>query len=58
MKKPLFEIEDLDETNRGEFRLYPTENDDIKLIIAGKEVEVDNISSNGIAFKFVGNAHH
>ena len=55
MKKPLFEIEDLDETNRGEFRLYPSEEDDIKLIIAGREVEVVNISGNGIAFKFVGN---
>ncbi len=55
MKKPLFEIEDIDETNRGEFRLYPSESDQIKLIIAGKEVEVDNISVNGIAFKFVGN---
>ncbi len=55
MKKPLFEIDDLDETNRGDYRLQPSENDDIKLIIAGKEVDVDNISSNGIAFKFVGN---
>lgn len=55
MKKPLFETEDLDETNRGEFRLYPSEDDNIKLTIAGKEVEVVNISGNGIAFKFVGN---
>ena len=55
MKKPLFETEDLDDTNRGEFRLYPTDADDIKLINAGKEVEVINISGNGIAFKFVGN---
>jgi len=55
MKKPLFEIEDLDETNRGEFRLSPSEEDAITLTIAGKKVEVVNISGNGIAFKFVGN---
>jgi len=55
MKKPLFETEDLDETNRGEFRLYPSEEDDITLTIAGKQVEVVNISGNGLAFKFVGN---
>ena len=55
MKKPLFEIDGLDDTNRGEFRLYPSEHDKIKLFIAGKEVEVDNISANGIAFKFAGN---
>jgi len=55
MKKPLFETEDLDETNRGEFRLYPSEEDDITLTIAGKQVEVINISGNGLAFKFVGN---
>jgi hypothetical protein len=55
MKKPLFEIEDLDETNRGEYRLYPTAEDNIKLTIAGKEVEVVNLSGNGIAFKFAGN---
>lgn len=54
MKKPLFEVEGLTETNRDEFRLYPSEHDHIKLYIAGKEVEVDNISSNGIAFKFAG----
>lgn len=55
MKKPLFETEDLDETNRGEYRLYPSDEDNIKLIIAGKTVEVDNISAKGIAFKFIGN---
>ncbi|MGB1238004.1 MAG: hypothetical protein ACPG4U_07315 [Pseudomonadales bacterium] len=55
MKKPLFEIEGLEESNRGEYRLYPSDEDNIKLIIAGKAVEVDNISANGIAFKFIGN---
>jgi len=55
MKKPLFEIEDLDDTNRGEYRVTPSDDDHIKLIIAGKTVEVENISANGIAFKFVGN---
>jgi hypothetical protein len=55
MKKPIFEVEGLDDTNRGEFRLRPSEHDIIKLYIAGKEVEVDNISANGIAFKFSGN---
>lgn len=55
MKKPLFEIENLDESNRVEYRLSPSDEDNLKLIIAGKEVEVVNISSNGIAFKFVGN---
>ena len=55
MKKPLFEIENLDETNRGEYRLSPSDEDNLKLLIAGKEVEVDNISGNGIAFKFAGN---
>jgi len=54
MKKPIFEVEGLEETNRGEFRLRPSEHDIIKLFIAGKEVEVDNISANGIAFKFTG----
>lgn len=54
MKKPIFEVEGLDETNRGEYRLRPSEHDIIRLFIAGKEVEVDNISANGIAFKFSG----
>ena len=40
MKKPLFEIEDLDDTNRVEYRVCPSEDDHIKLIIADKTVEV------------------
>ncbi|MFT5706549.1 MAG: hypothetical protein ACI9ES_000830 [Oceanospirillaceae bacterium] len=55
MKKPLFEIDNLDDTNRGEYRLSPSDEDNLKLVIAGKEVEVVNISGNGISFKFTGN---
>ncbi len=55
MKKPLFEIENLDDTNRGEYRLSPSDQDNLKLLIAGKAVDVVNISGNGIAFKFAGN---
>ena len=37
MKKPLFETEDLDDTNRAEYRLYPTPEDNLSLSIAGKK---------------------
>lgn len=55
MKKPLFETEDLDDTNRAEYRLYPTPEDNLSLSIAGKKVEIINLSGTGLAFKFAGN---
>lgn len=54
MKKPLFETEDLDDTNRAEYRLYPTPEDNLSLYIAGKKVEIINLSGTGLAFKFAG----
>lgn len=53
--KPLIEFDDDEQTNRGSVRIHPSEEDGLIVEVAGRKVEVDNLSAGGIAFIYNGN---